>query len=90
MLVNDGVRQRDAARWYAEALLSTSEGQGLAMLGLLQEAEHQLIGGHPHRQIQRLDHEPDCRVTVTTGQQALHEVSPELDGVQMALVAAMQ
>jgi hypothetical protein len=62
----------------------------LALLGLLQEGEHQLIGGHPHRHIQRLDHEPGCRVTVTAAQQALPEVPPVLVGEQLALVAAMQ
>lgn len=59
-------------------------------MGLLQEGEHQLKGGNPHRHIQGLDHEPGRPVTVTTGQQQLPELPPALIREEVALVAAME
>jgi len=67
VLGNHGIRQGAAARRHPEALLQERERQGLALLGLLQKSEHQLKGGHPHRDIQRLDHQAGCGVTVTAG-----------------------
>jgi hypothetical protein len=60
------------------------------VLGLLQEGEHQLKGGHPHRHIQRLGHEPGRAITVTTGQKLLPELPPALIREQVALVAAVE
>ena len=90
MLGNHGIRQGGAARRHPEALLQERERQGLALLGLLQKSEHQLKGGHPHCDIQRLDHQAGCSITITTGQQVLPEVPPALVGKQVALVAAME
>jgi hypothetical protein len=42
MLGNHGIDQSGAARRHPEALLQTRQGQGLAVLGLLQEGEHKL------------------------------------------------
>ena len=60
------------------------------MLGLLQEGEHQLKGGHPHRHIQGLDHQPGGAIAVTTGQELLPEVPPARIRKQVALIAAME
>ena len=90
VLGDHGIRQSDAARRHPEALLQEREGQGLALLRLLQKGEHQLIGGHPHGDIEGLDHEPGCRITVTACKQVLPEVPPVLVREEVALVAAME
>jgi len=59
-------------------------------VGLLEEGEHQLKGGHTHRHIQGLGHEPGRAITVTTGQELLPELPPTLIWKEVALVAAMQ
>ena len=56
MLRDDGIGEARATGRHAEALLQSGEGQVLATLGLLQEGEHQLKGGHPHRHIEGLNH----------------------------------
>ena len=90
MLGDHGIRQRAAARRHPEALLQERERQGLALLGLLQKGEHQLKRGHPHGHIQRLDHQPGCRIAVATGKQVLPEVPPGLIREEVTLVAAME
>ncbi|MCF8140902.1 MAG: hypothetical protein K9J75_07365 [Cyanobium usitatum Tobar12.5m-G36] len=101
VLGNHGIRQGAAARRHPEALLQERERQGLALLGLLQKGEHQLKGGHSHRDVQRLDQgppahstslrkQPGCRIAVATGQQVLPEVPPALIREETALVAAME
>jgi len=42
VLVNHGIDQSGAARRHPEALLQEREGEGLALLRLLQKGEHQL------------------------------------------------
>jgi hypothetical protein len=90
VLGDDGISEARAAGRHPEALLQQRERQGLALVGLLQEGEHQLKGGHPHRHIQRLGHEPGGAITVTTGQQLLPELPPALIREQVALVAAVE
>ena len=90
MLGNHGINQSGAARRHPEALLQEREGEGLALLRLLQKGEHQLKGGHPHRDIQRLDHQPCSGVAVAASQELLPEVPPVLIREEMALVAAME
>lgn len=68
MLGDHGIRQGAAARRHSEALLQERERQGLALLGLLQKGEHQLKGGHPHRHVQRLDHQPCGSITITASE----------------------
>ena len=62
----------------------------MAALGLLQEGEHQLKGGHPHRHIQGLHHEAGGGITVAASEQVLPEVPPARIGEQLPLVAAME
>ena len=90
MLGDHGIRQGGAARRHPEALLQEREGQGLALLRLLQEGEHQLKGRHPHRDVERLDHQAGSRIAVARRQQVLPEVPPALVGEEVALVAAME
>ena len=90
MLGNDWIRQSAAERRRQELWLQEREGQDWALQRLLQEGEHQLIGAHPHGDIEGLNHQPGFRVTGTTGQQARPEVPPEPVGKQLALAAAMQ
>jgi len=101
VLGDHGIRQGAATRRYPEALLQQRERQGLALVGLLQEGEHQLKGRHPHGDIQRLDQGPPahsaslrkqagCGVTVTASEQVLPEVPPALVGEEVALVSAME
>ena len=90
MLGNDGIREALATGRYPEALLQSGEGQGPAALGLLQEGEHQLKGGHPHRHIEGLHHQSGRAIAITAGQQLLPEVPPALIRKQVALIAAMQ
>lgn len=47
MLGDHGISQRSATRRHPEAPLQQRERQGLALLCLLQEGEHQLNGRHP-------------------------------------------
>ena len=68
MLGNNGIGEGTAARRYPEALLQARQGQGFAVLRLLQESEDQLKGRHPHRHIQGLGHEPGCGVAVTASE----------------------
>jgi len=90
MLGNDGIGEARATGRHAEALLQSGEGQVLATLGLLQEGEHHLKGGHPHRHIEGLHHQPGRAIAITAGQQLLPEVPPALIRKQVALIAAMQ
>ena len=101
MLGNHGIRQGAAAQRHPEALLQARQGQGLTVLGVLQKGEHQLKGGHPHCDVQRLGQgpqaqsaslrkQPGCRIMVTAGKQVLPEVPPALVGKEVALVAAME
>ena len=90
MLGDHGIRQGAATRRHPEALLQQRERQGLALVGLLQEGEHQLKGRHPHGDIQRLNHQASSAVTVTASEQVLPEVPPALVGEEVALVAAME
>ena len=90
MLGNHGIDQSGAARWHPKALLQTRQGQGLAVLGLLQESEYQLKRGHPHRHVQGLDHQAGCTIAVTASQELLPEVPPVLIREEVALVAAME
>ena len=90
MLGDHGIRQGAAARRHPEALLQERERQGLALLGLLQKGEHQVKGRHPHRDVQRLDHEPRGSISVAASQELLPEVPPALIGEEVALVAAME
>ena len=90
MLRDDGIGEARATGRHAEALLQSGEGQVLATLGLLQEGEHQLKGGHPHRHIEGLNHQPGRAIAITAGQQPLPQVPPALIRKQVALVAAMQ
>ena len=101
MLGNDGIGEARATGRHAEALLQSGEGQVLATLGLLQEGEHQLKGGHPHRHIEGLNQRPPAHsaslrkqagraIAITAGQQPLPQVPPALIRKQVALVAAMQ
>lgn len=90
MLRHHGIRQGAPPRRQPEALLQLRERQGLALVGLLQEAEHQLKRRHTHGDIQRLDHQPGRAVTVTAGQELLPQAPPALIGEQVALVAAME
>ena len=90
MLGDHGIRQGAETRRHPEALLQQRERQGVALVGLLQEGEHQLKGRHPHRDIQRLNHQASSAVTVTASEQVLPEVPPALVGEEVALVAAME
>ncbi len=90
MFGDHGIRQGAATRRHPEALLQQRERQGVALVGLMQEGEHQLKGRHPHGHIQRLDHQPGCAVTVTASQELLPKVPPALVGEEVALITAME
>ena len=59
-------------------------------LGLLQEGEHQLKGGNPHRHIEGLSHQAGRAIANTAGQQLLPEFPPALIRKEVALVAAIE
>jgi len=90
VLGDHGIRQRAAAWRQPEALLQQRERQSLALVGLLQEGEHQLKRRHPHRDIQRLDHQSGRAVTVSADQELLPEVPPAFIREKVPLVAAME
>ena len=69
LLEDDGIGEARATGRHAEALLQSGEEQLLAALGLLQEGEHQLKGGHPHRPIEGLHHQPGRAIAITAGQE---------------------
>jgi len=66
------------------------ERQGLALLGLLQNGEHELKGGHPYGHVQLLDHQSGCRIPVATGKQVLPQVLPGLTREELTLAAALE
>ena len=90
MLGNHGIRQGAAAWRQPEALLQQRKRQDLALVGLLQEGEHQLKRRHPHGDIQRLDHQPSGGVAITAIAQLLPQLPPALIGEQLPLVTAVQ
>ncbi len=90
MLGNHGIRQAAAAWRHPKALLQRRQRYVLHALALMQKGVHQLKRGHPHGEVQGLNHQSCSGVTVTAGQELLPEAPPALISEEVALVAGMQ